>query len=145
MLSSADLADLLRANCFFAAFSKNVTLNSTLIDEQYTCIDDPSVKFTCVTTGSTVLIWRSNDFIGADDTDQFLFISNRDGEGLTRRIRDSVATLTRNEIVNGQRVLESTLHITVMSSTPNTSVTCVNVDDDSNVTKYFTVPCKCVC
>ena len=115
-------------------------MSSTLLEERIAC-PGSIVEFTCVTTGSTGLIWRSNDFIGAGSTTQLAF-SDGDSEGVTRNLLNSVATLTRNEEVNGERVLESTLRITVSSSTPSTSVTCVRFDGNTAVTKYFTVLSK---
>ena len=86
-----------------------------------------TVVFTCTTKGSSVLTWRSGEYIG----DQIVISSEFHNEGYTRTSTSTpstVATLTRNYVDNDVRVLESTLHIIASPTFRSSSVTCVSAD-----------------
>ena len=124
------------------ANAQNIT-NTTLSDG-IACANT-NVTFTCESLGSSAIAWRSELFIGAGNTAQLIFSFDVDSPGNTRQGIDSttVATLTRNEDLNGARLLESTLRVRApdSSSTPLT-VTCVHLDNDVDTSVTFSVLCK---
>ena len=52
---------------------------------------------------------------------------------------DTVATLTKNYLDGGVRVLVSTLRILATAEAPNGSVTCIHTDGTTNETTRFKV------
>ena len=130
----------------FACGIKAQTITSTTLlsanSGQVACANTQAT-FTCKTIGSSAIVWRSEQFIGTDNTAQLVFFADTHDPGDTRTVSTTVATLTRNELVNGQRVLESTLRVNVPSSSSSQlSVTCVYLDNNVNTTSYFNVLCK---
>ena len=99
------------------------------------------VTFTCRTSGSQAIAWRSNEYIGSGNNQLGMVMGiNRIGDPLTAAEGKTVAMLTQAHVDgNGVPVLESTLRI-VVTSFPNPSVTCTNGTDLGLTTFRFTVP-----
>lgn len=98
------------------------------------------MSFTCETRDSHSIAWKSKEYIGDGDSFQLIFTST-EHEGLNKTHGSSSATLDRNEEENGQKVLESTLTVSVKSSASN--VTCVNYGSNNMTTRGFNILCKC--
>ena len=94
------------------------------------------VTFTCVTRGSPIIAWRSDDYIGTTQL-EFAAVNNvgaTDGNQNT-----AIATLTGNVVVGGVRVLISELKITTSSTFPTSSVSCVHIGSGAVNTTSFQV------
>ena len=87
------------------------------------------ITLTCTTTGSPILAWRSEEYIGPGDTQ--LEFPSVDEIGTTKNSTNypsTVATLTNNTSNgNGSIELTSTLQITLSAEIETSSVTCVNI------------------
>ena len=83
---------------------------------------------TCQTRGSLIISWRSAEYIGLNP----LEFSNNRIEGDEESASGTVATLTRNVIENGERILESQLRITVDSSVLSPTITCERDNGNSD-------------
>lgn len=100
-------------------------LTSTLREGSHAC-EGEEVVFTCTVRDSSglqilVLAWSSDEYIGSGDLLQFT-TENMLGTNDTSTIDGNVtATLTRNTIDNGVRILESTLRLVAVQAT---MVTC---------------------
>ena len=110
-------------------------LSSTLfeVEGQRGC-PGHQVNFTCVTNGSLVLAWSNDEYIGENGA-QIEFTS-ADGVNRTKASSinpNTVATLVR---VNGTRVIESLLSITVLDSFPTASITCSDVGQGTSTTTF---------
>lgn len=92
-----------------------------------------TVNFTCRTTGSNTLAWRSREYIGQNG--EQLSLSPL---GTTSSLNSyAVATVTNTYVENGQRVLESNLTIIVQGNIPTASVTCVSLGTgESDMTSF---------
>ena len=98
-----------------------VMLTSTLSDKQVACPGD-IVKFTCVTRGSLIIAWLSDNYI--DGRVEFASVD----VGRPRVINsNAVATLVSAEVVNEIRILTSQLMITITSDYLNSTITCLHV------------------
>ena len=106
------------------AVSSDVALSSSL-DLRSTAYPQQTVVFTCVTNGSSILVWSSDDYIGNQRDITFTIV---DSPGLILHSGTTVATLVS---VTGDRevVLESTLEIIASSQFPMSSVACRDVDN----------------
>ena len=105
-------------------------------DDHFAC-PGQQIIFTCETRGSSIIAWKSEEFIGSGGAQtQFIQTQNNGSE---RWYGDTVATLVDNRIEGGIRLLVSTLRITAMSMYPNPSVTCIHTDDGNWNTTTFRV------
>ena len=114
---------------------KPITLNSsTLIDGRYAC-PGQNVTFTCtVTSGTSVLSWRSDQYIGRNQELQFSAeqkVGDTVGQGTT------VATLT--EVDGEGDIVESQLQLIASPDIPTASIICSNQIITDNVTINFTL------
>ena len=85
------------------------------------------ISFICNTTGSSILVWTSEEYIGASGS-QIEFASI-DNIGITKPSLsnpDTVATLTAISMTDGMTVLISMLCIATRSTTPSVTVSCLN-------------------
>ena len=86
------------------------------------------ITFTCVTRGSPILAWTSDQYIEQGGTQLEFATFNNEGETRSSPINtDTVATLTRKAVENSQQVLESQLRITTLPSFPTFSVSCIHI------------------
>lgn len=117
--------------------------DTTLRDGQHAC-PDSQVTLTCKTTGSSTIAWRSATFIGGGGNQ--LEFANTDRTGTTQSISTTltVATLTENEVVNGEQVLVSTLDVLVTQNISNSRLSITCDASGSSTTEYFTALRKCV-
>ena len=86
---------------------------------------EATIVITCTTTGSSILAWMSEEFIGSGSQLEFRSV---DRIGTTQRSSsnpDTVATLTAYN--NEGTILTSTLRIVTKSTTSNVNVSCINV------------------
>ena len=108
------------------------SLSSTLLEGDRAC-PGARVNFTCTTSGSLAMAWRSDEYIGPNGA-QLEFIST-DGVGsrMTSPINpNTFATLIR---INGTRVIESALTLIASDSIQTASVICSEVGQgDSTIT-----------
>ena len=128
---------LIHAASLPVAFSQMIS--SSLPDRQVSCPGE-EIIFTCVTRGSAVISWTSDEYIGRGDSLTFSTLDNL-GETHTSTINpDVVATFVSDNNDGGTRVLESQLHIITSLLFPNPSVTCVHSSDSTRHTVSFHVP-----
>ena len=80
--------------------------------------------FTCVTRGSTLLEWRSNEHIGINGDDiQIYSVGSRDNV-TSVTIPTTYATRVSVSVEDGVTVIVSQLFITASEQFPTSSVTC---------------------
>ena len=121
------------------AISSDVVLSSSL-DGTSTAYPQQVINFTCVTRGSPVLAWSSDDYIGDG---VFLEFSSVVPVGTTLRAvnSDTVAVLVDVSMESGVTVLESTLQITVSSQFSSSSVACLSpLGGISSTTSFRVIP-----
>ena len=113
------------------------SLTSTLSDEQTYCLGE-NITFTCETMGSSVIAWRSEDYIEVGGTQLAFGTFNGVGDTQTSPINSAtIAILTVNDVVDGVQVLKSELRITPLSKFSTSSVTCVHVSSGVTNTSSF--------
>ena len=96
-----------------------------------------SLIFTCVTTGSTIIAWSSEEYLARGGT-QLSFLSiDPLGTIMTSSISASFANLTMVDTANSDTVLESQLHI--MNVSVMSMVICYNNDQGVNASITFSV------
>ena len=108
-------------------------LSSTLLEGDRAC-PGAQVNFTCMTNGSLVIAWRSDEYIGPNGAG--LEFTSADGVGsrMTSPINPSTfATLVR---VNGTRIVESVFTLTVSDSYQTASVTCSEVGQGASTITF---------
>ena len=111
----------------FATLSSSQEVRHTLPDGQSPCPGE-IITLTCVTRGSPILAWTSDQYIEQGGTQLEFATFNNEGETRSSPINtDTVATLTRKAMENGQQVLESQLRITMLPSFPTFSVSCIHI------------------
>ena len=98
---------------------ENVTISSTISSTQRVCPGE-RITFTCVTRGSLITAWLSEEYIGAGGV-RVEFAAVDIGESV-QIDQDTVATLISAEVVNSTRILTSQLTITATSQHQNPSV-----------------------
>ena len=94
-------------------------LSSTLLEGQRAC-PGREVNFTCMTNGSLVMVWTSDEYIGINGAE--LEFTSADGVGSMMRSSTNPSTVATLVSINGTRVTESVLSITVLDF-PTASVT----------------------
>ena len=101
---------------------------TTLLDGKYAC-PGQEVTFTCITNGSVVVAWSSDDYIGSNGRQLEFARSNFLGARVTSTIDpNTFAELTMKE---DGLVTESQLHITVSQEISSATVTCIDVGTGS--------------
>ena len=115
--------------CTFIAVVVPVVMSQPVLTSsvEQICLGD-TIVFTCTTSGSSTLTWRSEEYIGSGS--QQLQLRSIDPIGTTQRSTsnpDTVAILTAIN-TNGPTILMSTLHIKTRSTTSNVSVSCISAD-----------------
>ena len=86
------------------------------------------VNITCVTRGSSVIAWSSDEYIEEGGTQLAFATFNHVGDTQRSPITDStLATLTSKVYEGTVPVLESRLHIIVSSTRSVSTVTCIHV------------------
>ena len=92
------------------------------------------MNFTCTTNGSLVMAWRSDEYIAPNGAKLEFTWGDGVGSRMTSPINPSTfATLVR---VNGSRVVESSLTITVSDSYQTASVTCSEVGQGASTITF---------
>ena len=92
------------------------------------------VILTCTTRGSSLIGWRSLDYVSRVISNQLEF-SEVNSQGAMRRslvYNSTVATLTSNSVENGVRVLVSELRIIIRPDVTSSSVICVHDNTNEN-------------
>ena len=83
------------------------------------------IVFTCVTRGSPILAWSSDDYVGTGGILlEFLSINL---PGFTQGAMDNTFAVLKS-VDSESLVLESELHLTVSSSFPTSTVACLGVN-----------------
>lgn len=122
------------------------TITSTLIDEPKILCPGEDITFTCVTRGSPIIAWQSDEYIGEGGTQLEFATFNNQGDTDSSSVNpDTVATLTRNSNEDGVQVLESKLRVITSAEFPDASVTCVHVGTGIKNTTRFHVLGMCAC
>lgn len=98
------------------------------------------INFTCVTRGSSVLAWSSDDYIGVGVRLEFLSILSLGTTMQSFVNPGTVAILINVSMENGETVLESTLRITASSQFSSSSVSCHNISGGINSTTFQIIP-----
>ena len=97
-------------------------MNSTLIRGKL-ALPGQGIVFTCVTRNTTLLEWRSNDYIGEGSHD--IQISSAGDSNVTSLSnRGTYAIQVSVSVENGVTVIVSQLFITASEQFPISSVTC---------------------
>lgn len=94
-----------------------------------------TVTFTCVTRGSSSMVWTSIDYISTNGGR--IEYASIDSEGTSYHAGQTLTTLVSNSRVNGLVVLESQLQIVVQSNYQVSSVTCHNIGHNTENTTSF--------
>lgn len=122
-----------------AVFSQDLYphLSSTLLPGKVLCPGE-EVIFTCVTRGSSIIAWMSDEYIGGGKQLEFS-TENEIGEHKVTRF-GAIATLV-NKSDDGEMitVLESQLQVNISANFTDPSVTCVHVATYSRNTSRFRV------
>ena len=123
-----------------ATASPLIVLSSSLSEGQQVCPRD-ELTFTCVTNGSAILAWSSDDYIGRGGI-QLLLASNRNPGYIEKNgasLMGTKATLIRKEIEENETrgILESELEITVTSDYQIATINCLHVDNGSQESTRF--------
>ena len=119
---------------------KEVSLNSTLIDGNQT-YPQQMVVFTCEAINTTILEWRSNDYIGVIDLQIYSGgprdIVNSSDIPSTYATRDNVT----HEVKYGENIttIKSRLFIRALNHSSISSVSCWNDGQGPRETIYFSV------
>ena len=92
--------------------------------------------FTCVTRGSSIIAWTSDEYFGVGRQLEF---STADHIGETQKMFGAVATLVNISDDGGVTVLKSRLEFSATAASTNPSVTCVHGADDMRSTSEFQV------
>ena len=114
------------------------TVNCTLCQNLFACPGDV-LYFTCVTKDSSSLEWSSEVYIGEGGA-RLNITSDTQHHVHNHNNSRAVARLLNSSIVNGTPMLTSTLTITVLWSSVESSphsVTCHNVDVGTHSSVYF--------
>lgn len=115
-------------NCFVlyvtALPHEEVTLNSTL-NNGVVAYPQQKLVFTCVTRGSLILEWCSDEYIGRNGDRLQLLSVNCVGANVTSDNSDASATCLSVFNVNGT-VIVSELHVTASLQHPQSTVSCKN-------------------
>lgn len=100
-----------------------------------------SINFTCVTRGSTSLVWKSNDYIGPDG--ERIEFNRLSIVLLVRQNPYTELELISIETENGQTVITSQLRIIVQRTSRYSSVTCLTSGtEQQTITFHFTGMCS---
>ena len=133
-ISFPDSATLYLVSC------QNVTI-TTSFDGSYVC-PDKVIVFTCKTNGS-VIAWISNEYIGIDGEQLELGSTYPVGHTEPRMINPKTKMFANLTMKEGDRVIESQLHITVSKDIPTANVTCHDVSHGLSSSVQFELPCEC--
>ena len=115
-----------------------MTITSSISEGEIVCPGE-TVTFTCVTRGTIILIWSSEEYIGAINID-FNERDNINRPVQASRNNNTLATLVNVSMDGSTRVLVSQLRIIVSSVSLTPSVTCINELDRTSDTIPFRVP-----
>ena len=99
-------------------------LSSTLFEGDRAC-PGAQVNFTCTTSGSLIMAWRSDEYIGPNGAELEFTSADGIGSRMTSSINPNTFAILVE--INGNRVVESVLTITVLDSIQTASVTCSEV------------------
>ena len=112
---------------FFFNAASDVLLMSNLTNGNL-AYDDQVIVFRCIIRG-TILVWKSDEYIGSVADGRDLRLTFVDQDGHTERsslVGSTVARLVSVTTVNGGTVIESELRIRASLATGMSSVTCTN-------------------
>jgi hypothetical protein len=120
---------------------QNVTITKSF-EGNYVCPGE-KVILTCITNGSVAVAWISDEYIDPETNGIQLEFGSTDPVGHTEMSTinpNTFAELTRKE---GNRVIESQLHITVSKDIPTANITCSDIGHGLSSSFTFELPCKC--
>ena len=118
--------------------SQTVFLNSSLNGQQ-TVLRGENITFNCLTVGSSILAWTSDEYIA--DRIEFLVV-NSNGTVMTQNPHALARLMAVYIDESGQAVLVSQLNITVQSNILRFSVSCLNVGNGEFATANFSLSSK---
>ena len=98
---------------------------------------EQEVTFTCTTRGSSILAWSSDHYIGEGSLLEFVATINTQGTSIESAVNNNtVATLIYTNEDEQRFVLQSELRILVLSTHPQSTILCHNVDQslETNIT-----------
>jgi hypothetical protein len=127
-------------NSQMATASPLIVLSSPLSEGQRVCPGD-AIMFTCVTNGSAILAWSSDDYIGQGGV-QLEFASFHQPGRIARNRASPIGTqavLVSKEIEENETlgILESQLSVIVTSDYQTATIKCLHVDTGSEETTGF--------
>ena len=99
--------------------------NDALHDQNNVAKPNQPLVFMCVTRGSGILEWKSNEYIGTGNVLQLLSI-NCIGRNVSNSNNLAVGTCKSVTFDNGTEVIESELYIVASLRFPVSTITCRN-------------------
>ena len=111
--------------------SSQVALNSSVPGGEL--CPNQQITFTCVVKGSSIIIWRSDQYIGPG-MGSSLQLSGSDSIGFNRTspmYPSTIAILTGNRTEDGLQVVESELRLETVVDIFNFSVSCSHANETS--------------
>ena len=115
------------------AFNSQRILDQT-DNRGYQCVGE-SLIFTCETVGSSVIIWRSDDYVGEGNQLEFASSFNSPGNReISRVYPETFAILTIDSNEDGTQMLASELHVTVRAGNTSPSISCVHANGSTATT-----------
>ena len=124
VLAMVTLLNFAPVKCMAQTTALTSTLHSTKYGVKFAYASE-NVTFTCVTRGSSLMAWSSDEYIGSDGLRlEFVSIERK---GINRTAGLAVATLVESSDNNGEITLVSQLRITIYSMYQISSITCHNI------------------
>ena len=100
------------------------------------------IVLTCLTSGSPIVAWINDDYIGPQSNGNQLELASSDSVGTRVMSMINLNTFAELTMKEGGLVTESQLHIVVSADIPSTTVRCTNVATGSFSSVYFELLCK---
>ena len=103
-----------------------VSLTSTL-NGRSMAYNGQEITFTCITRGSLIISWSSDDYIGRGLQLEFISVDQTQSSIQSTVNSNTIATLVNVHVENGIVILESTLRIIVSSQFSSSSINCHHI------------------
>ena len=112
--------------CVSVVVAQSVSIhNDALHDQSNIAKPNQPLVFTCVTRGSGILEWKSNEYIGTGSVLQLLSI-NCVGRNVSSSNNLAVGTCKNVAFDDGTEIIESELYIVASLWFPVSTITCRN-------------------
>ena len=122
--------------------AQDVALNSTLNTTSsggFFAYANVDIEFTCVTRGSMILEWHSDEYIGADGDRLQLFSTVDRNATSTKEPTTFAVRVSVDTSPSDGPVIVSKLHVTPFLQYPTASVTCTNGQTSMRTIQFQTI------